>query len=125
MAGGEARRFQFGRDLPGQWWTLFASNKRDALIDEPMSNYPDMAAQQAALRATGKNARAEDGVFSPQIQAAGDGVLERSSGAAIAPGFPGFVTNSDQATINISYTFDAFGAAQSRNSARIHADARC
>jgi NodT family efflux transporter outer membrane factor (OMF) lipoprotein len=31
------------------------------------------------------------------------------SGAAIAPGFPGFITNVFQSTVGVSYTFDSFG----------------
>jgi NodT family efflux transporter outer membrane factor (OMF) lipoprotein len=109
LAGGEAQRFQFGRDLPGQWWTLFGSTKLDALIEEAMASYPDIAAQQAALRAARDTARAQAGVFFPQIQAAGGATREKSSGAAIAPGFPGFITNIYQATVDVSYNFDIFG----------------
>lgn len=109
VAGGEAQRFQFGRELPGEWWTLFGSPKLDALIVEAMANYPDIQAQQAALRAARVNVRAQDGVFFPQIQGTGSGGREKSSGAAIAPGFPGFITNIYQATVNVSYTFDIFG----------------
>ena len=36
VAGGEAQRFQFGRDLSGQWWTLFGCRQLDALIDQAM-----------------------------------------------------------------------------------------
>src|SRR5271170_6248544 len=32
VRGGEAQRFAVGRDLPGQWWTLFGSEELDALI---------------------------------------------------------------------------------------------
>jgi NodT family efflux transporter outer membrane factor (OMF) lipoprotein len=109
VVGGEAQRFQAGQDLPGQWWTLFGSTQLNALIDEAMGHYPDIAAQQAALRAARENVRAEVGVFFPQIQGAGSGSREKSSGAAIAPGFPGFITNIYQATVNVSYTFDIFG----------------
>jgi NodT family efflux transporter outer membrane factor (OMF) lipoprotein len=109
VAGGEAQQFRFGRDLPDQWWTLFGSTRLNALIDEAMENYPDIAAQQAALRGARENVRAEEGVFFPQIQGSGSASREKSSGAAIAPGFPGFITNIFQATVNVSYTFDIFG----------------
>jgi outer membrane protein TolC len=99
VSGGEAQRFQWGHDLPGQWWTLFGSNRLNALIADAMQNYPDIAAQQAALRAARETVRAEEGVFLPQMQGSGGASRERSSGAAIAPGFPGFITNIYQATI--------------------------
>jgi outer membrane protein TolC len=74
VAGGEAQHFQFGHDLSGQWWTLFGSTRLDTLIHEAMENYPDIAAQQAALRAARENVRAQEGVFFPQIQGAGNAV---------------------------------------------------
>jgi outer membrane protein TolC len=46
--GGEVQRFEPGRDLLGEWWTLFGSTKLDALIGQAMANYPDIAARQAA-----------------------------------------------------------------------------
>ena len=109
-AGGEAQRFVFGGDLPGQWWTLFGSSPLDALIREAMTNYPDIAAQQAALRAARENVRAGGGIFLPQIQGSGSATRELVSGASIGPGFSGFITNIFQANVTVSYAFDLFGA---------------
>jgi len=109
VAGGEAQRFQFGLDLSGQWWTLFGSPRLDALIQEAMARYPDIAAQQAALRAAEENTRAEKGVFFPQIQGTGSYQREKVSGASIGPGFPGFITSVYQAAVDVSYAFDVFG----------------
>jgi NodT family efflux transporter outer membrane factor (OMF) lipoprotein len=107
--GGAAQQFQLGRDLPGQWWTLFASSRLSALIAEAMANYPDIAAQQAALLAARENVRAQEGVFYPQLQGTGDAAREKVSGATIGPGFPGFITSVYQANVDVSYTFDLFG----------------
>jgi NodT family efflux transporter outer membrane factor (OMF) lipoprotein len=108
-AGVEVQSLHFGRDLPGQWWTLFGSSKLDALIGEAMANYPDIASQQAALRAAAEDVRAGQGVFFPRVQAAGNATREQVSGASIGPGFPGFIANIYQANANLSYTFDVFG----------------
>jgi len=108
-AGGEVQSFEFGHDLPGEWWTLFASIKLDGLIREAMAKYPDIASQQAALRAARENVRAGKGVFFPQVQAAGSGTREQASGASTGPGFPGFIANVFQANVSVSYTFDVFG----------------
>jgi NodT family efflux transporter outer membrane factor (OMF) lipoprotein len=108
-AGIEAQRFHFGNDLPGQWWTLFGSLKLDALIDEAMANYPDIASQKAALRAAAEDVRAGQGAFFPQVQAAGNATREQVSGASIGPGFAGFIANIYQANVNVSYAFDVFG----------------
>src|SRR5262249_5403674 len=31
--GGEAQHFSFGRDIPGEWWTLFHSRHLNRLIE--------------------------------------------------------------------------------------------
>jgi len=110
VTGGDAQHFEFGRDIPGQWWTLFRSPQLDALVERAMSNYPDIAAQQAALREARDNVRAQQGAFAPQVQAAFNQERAKISGASIAPGFPGYVTNLYQAEFNVSYTLDVFGA---------------
>ena len=97
-------------DLPGQWWTLFGSKQLDALVEAAMASYPDIEAQQAALREARDNVRAQQGLFVPQVQAAFNQERAKISGASIAPGFPGYVTNLYQANVNVSYTFDFFGA---------------
>jgi NodT family efflux transporter outer membrane factor (OMF) lipoprotein len=107
--GGEVQRFQAGRDLPGQWWTLFGSPKLDALIKAAMANYPDIAAQQAALRSARESTRAQAGVFLPQVQGQGTGVREQEPGTQIGPGYSGFITNVYEASLSASYPIDLFG----------------
>jgi len=109
VSGGEAQHLQFGRDLSGEWWTLFGSAGINRLIQEAMNRYPDIAAQQAALRAAGEDVKAQRGVLFPQIDGTAAFQREKVSGASIAPGFPAFITNIYQATVNVSYTFDLFG----------------
>lgn len=74
-----------------------------------MAKYPDIAAQQAALREAQQMLRAEAGNFLPQVQGAVNGSRSEVSGSAIFPGFPNFFSNVFQATVNVSYTFDVFG----------------
>lgn len=107
--GGDPQRFQLGRELAGEWWTLFASPELDALMQDAMAHYPDIAAQQAALRAAWETVRAQEGLFFPQLQGSVYAEREKVSGASIAPGFPGFITSIYQATVNVSYTLDVFG----------------
>jgi outer membrane protein TolC len=98
-----------GADLSGEWWELFGSSELNALIEEAMASYPDVAAQQAALRAARENVRAEKGAFVPLVQGAANYEREQVSGASIGPGYPGFITSVYQATVNVSYTVDIFG----------------
>jgi NodT family efflux transporter outer membrane factor (OMF) lipoprotein len=107
--GGEAQNFQLGRDLPGEWWTLFGSAKLDALIKQAMANYPDIAAQQATLREDREEVRAEEGNFLPQVQGQGTATRSQVPGALYFPGFPNFIENFFTAELGVAYTFDFFG----------------
>ena len=109
VTGGEAQNFRSGGDIAGQWWTAFGSEQLDVLIQTAMQNYPDIAAQQAALRAARANLRAQQGAYFPQFQAVGEAQREKISGASIAPGFPGFISNVFLANVGVSYVFDLFG----------------
>jgi NodT family efflux transporter outer membrane factor (OMF) lipoprotein len=110
VTGGEAQRFAVGGKWPAQWWTLFGSQELDGLIAQALKQYPDIAAQQAALRAARENVRAQEGVFAPQLQGTANQQRAKISGASISPGFPSFITSLYQANVNVSYTFDLFGA---------------
>jgi len=105
IPGGEAQSFLVGQDVPRDWWTLLGSPKLNALMVEAMSNYPDIAAQQAALRAARANAAAQAGVFLPS------GSAEATSSRQKTPGQvgKGLITDVYQANVNVSYTLDLFG----------------
>ncbi len=107
--GGEAQAFQLGHDLTGEWWTLFGSAKLDGLMQQAMVSYPDIAAQQAALREYRENVRAEEGTFLPQVQGYGSASRAQTPGALYFPGFPNFIENFFSATVTVTYTFDFFG----------------
>ncbi len=109
VAGGEAQRLHFGQELPGDWWTLFSSDALNQLITQAMTQYPDIAAQQAALREARENVRAQAGVFFPKATGTALGDRNKTSGGSIAPGFPGFITDIFQANVSVSYSFDFFG----------------
>ena len=42
--GGAAQTFEPGRDIPGDWWTLFGSEELTALVREALSANPDIDA---------------------------------------------------------------------------------
>ena len=49
VAGGGAQRFEPGRDIPGEWWTVFHSKDINGLIDQALQANPNLQAAQAAL----------------------------------------------------------------------------
>ena len=49
VVGGEAQQFVDGRDISGEWWTLFHSKPLNDLIERSLKTNPDIKAAQAAL----------------------------------------------------------------------------
>jgi NodT family efflux transporter outer membrane factor (OMF) lipoprotein len=111
LPGGDAQRFVDGLDIPGQWWTLFQSAELNALIERALANNPTLEAAQAALRQANENVAAERGSYYPSISGQVQSQRQKASGAAFGiPGFPSsYFYNLDTASVNVSYTLDAFG----------------
>ena len=136
VTGGESQRFQFGAQLPAQWWQLFGSPELDALIEQGIQNYPTIKAQRAALLQARQVVRAQQGVFFPQLSGSLNAQRSKSSaaefnadntlaaGGSLSSGISGLPTgvsltapedtpflysSSLTASINVSYTFDLFG----------------
>src|SRR5450631_1761510 len=109
--GGEAQRFVDGMDIPGQWWTLFQSAPLNALIERALANSPTLQAAQAALRQANEIAAAQRGSYYPSVSGALESQRQKASGAAFGvPGFPAsYYYNLQSASVNVSYTLDAFG----------------
>ena len=112
LPGGEAQRFVDGLDIPGQWWTLFKSAQLNALIERALKNSPTLEAAQAALRQANENTRrAARQLLSERLRPRSRAQRQKASGAAFGiPGFPSsYFYNLDTASVNVSYTLDAFG----------------
>jgi NodT family efflux transporter outer membrane factor (OMF) lipoprotein len=137
VSGETAQRFDFGAELPADWWRLFESPELNTLIEQAIKNYPSITAQQAALRQARDNVRAQQGVFFPQVQgqltqarqkqslATAESSLSVAPVASTPPGAGGsgspsaaslaselapfLITNIYTASVNVSYTFDIFG----------------
>ncbi len=112
VPGGAAQRFVLGRDIPGQWWTLFKSPELDALIVQALNNNPDLAAAQAALRAARENVLAGQGAYYPSIGIGANG--QRQQVSPVGSGFngPTNVYNLYNASVSVSYSPDVFGRVQ-------------
>lgn len=67
--GGEAQRFVEGRDIPGEWWTLFHSKPLDDLIERSLKNNHDLKAARAALLVAKENVLAQRGAYYPSAAA--------------------------------------------------------
>jgi NodT family efflux transporter outer membrane factor (OMF) lipoprotein len=110
VAGGDAQRFVEGLDIPGQWWTLFQSPELNALIELALKQNPTLQAAQAALRQAHENVAAERGALLPSLSGTYQAQRNRASLAAFGlPGSGAYLYTLNAASVNVSYTLDAFG----------------
>lgn len=109
-AKGEAQRFDIGRDIPGEWWTLVHSPALDALIRDAMKASPNIAAAEAALRQSRELRLAGEGAFYPTLLG-GFNASRNKTGASVSPATAsgGLYYNQYTAQLSISYVPDVFG----------------
>src|SRR3982074_3355657 len=119
LPGGEAQRFVAGMDIPGAWWTLFQSGELNALIERALANSPTLQAAQAALKQANETAAAERGSYYPSVSGTAQSERHKASGASFGiPGFPSsYYYNLQTASVNVSYTLDAFGGTRRQGKA--------
>jgi NodT family efflux transporter outer membrane factor (OMF) lipoprotein len=110
LPGGEAQRFVDGLDIPGQWWTLFRSAPLNELIEHALAHSPTLEAAQAALRQANENVAAQRGTLYPSVSGTYEAQRNKSSLAAFGlPGSGSYYYTLNSASVNVSYTLDAFG----------------
>ncbi|MEO8922721.1 MAG: efflux transporter outer membrane subunit [Caldimonas sp.] len=109
--GGAAQRLAPGQDIPALWWRLFRSEPLDELIRSALTQSPTLASAQAALRQAQENYEADSGrKLVPSVTGSLGAQRERLSQVA-SGGLPGGALYSlYNASVNVSYTVDAFGA---------------
>ena len=109
VAGGAAQRFVPGREIPGEWWTLFHSAALNQLVAESLKANLDLEAAQASLRQARENAYAAEGAFFPKVDAGAQHEREKISGAAF--GQPGVhsILSLNTASLSVGYAPDVFG----------------
>ncbi|MFL5280611.1 MAG: efflux transporter outer membrane subunit [Rhodopila sp.] len=108
-AVGTAQRLEVGRDIPGEWWTLFRSPQVTALVRQALAASPSLTAAQASLRQALENVRAGQGALFPQIGASVQAQRQQASLAAFGLGSGTATFSLISGSVNVSYTLDAFG----------------
>lgn len=107
---GEAQHFVEGRDIPGDWWTLFHSKPLNDLIERSLKNNPDMKAGQAALLVAKENVLAQRGAYYPSLSAGFSADHSKTSNVvspATANGALYYSLYTPQ--VNVSFVPDVFG----------------
>jgi NodT family efflux transporter outer membrane factor (OMF) lipoprotein len=110
VAGGEAQQLVDGRDIPGEWWTLFHSQPLDDLIERSLKANPGLKAAQAALIVARENMLAQRGAYYPSVTG-GFSAIRAKSSSNISP-----VTNTSALNyslytpqVSVSFVPDVFG----------------
>ena len=112
IAGGAAQRFVAGKDIPGQWWTLFHSEPLDQLIAEALKANPTLEAAQATLRQAQENVAAQEGVFFPQVNGSLSTTREKISGASFGNPRSNSIFTLTTGSVSVGYALDIFGGAR-------------
>ncbi len=108
-AAGEPQTFVPGRDIPGDWWTLFHSSELNGLIDEALKANPDLDAAQAALRQANETLYAQQATLFPSLTANAQGQQAKTNGANFGTVTQPFVYGVTTASLNVAYAPDIFG----------------
>ncbi len=110
VTGGDAQRFVDGRDIPGDWWTLFQSRPLNDLIERSLKANPNLKAAQAALLVARENVLAQRGAYYPSVAASFSANRSKTS-ADISPTTASGALNFSLYTpqVAVSYVPDVFG----------------
>jgi NodT family efflux transporter outer membrane factor (OMF) lipoprotein len=111
VASGEAQHFAKGRDIAGDWWTLFHSKSLNELIEISLTNNPDLKAAQAALTVARENVLAQRGVYYPSVAASFSASRHRDPPGSLAPvpSSNAYLYNLFTPQVSVSYSPDVFG----------------
>jgi NodT family efflux transporter outer membrane factor (OMF) lipoprotein len=110
VTGGEAQKFVEGRDLPGDWWTLFHSKPLNDLIERALKNNPDLKSAQAALLVARENTLAQRGAYYPSVSGSFAATRAKTSEEiSPVPSFTTFQYSLFTPEVSVSFVPDVFG----------------
>ena len=108
---GAAQSLALGKDIQGQWWTLFRSPPLTKLIEQAMKRNPDLQAALSALTEAQENASVQQSSLFPALDATFSQKRQKFSGAQFgSPSSQIPAYNLSTASVQVAYTLDAFGA---------------
>jgi len=108
---GAAQSLALGKDIQGQWWTLFRSPPLTKLIEQAMKRNPDLQSALSALTEAQENASVQQSSLFPALDATFSTKRQKISGAQFGnPSFQAPAYNLSTASVQVAYTLDVFGA---------------
>jgi NodT family efflux transporter outer membrane factor (OMF) lipoprotein len=111
---GQAQHFVNGRDIPGDWWTLYHSPGLNAVVRRALEGNPNLQSAIAAVRVAKELVYAEQGKFFPQAQTnfnptrnlTASGIAPvLNSGVPFSPNYFDLYT----AQVTVAYSLDIWG----------------
>lgn len=120
-ASGKAQHFAEGEKIPAEWWKVFHSPELNALIVAGIAHSPNLAAAKATLDEAQEALKAQIGTsLFPQVTAQLGGERQlfntssfgTSSDSNLVGSSGSNIFNLYNASVNVSYTLDVFGAAR-------------
>ncbi|MGA2721217.1 MAG: efflux transporter outer membrane subunit [Bryobacteraceae bacterium] len=110
VSGGETQSFFEGRDIPGDWWTVFHSKPLDDLIERSLKANPDLKSAQEALLVARENTLAQRGYYYPSVSAGFSASRARTSSEVSPFTASGNLTYSlFTPQVSVSFVPDVFG----------------
>lgn len=110
-SGAVAQSVRIGRDIPGDWWTLFHSPAINDLVQQALHNNPDIDAAQATLRQARELALAERGSGLPALIASlGSSRQQEPQSYQVGSRTPALLYNDQSARLDLSYVPDFWGS---------------
>jgi len=110
VMGGEAQRFQFGQDIPAEWWSLFHSEDLNEVIRQALARNPTLDSARAALRRAQENLNAQAGATHyPKVDANLSAGRRKFSPSVFGQSGPGSVFNLYNASVSVFYSLDISG----------------
>jgi NodT family efflux transporter outer membrane factor (OMF) lipoprotein len=109
-SGPDGQRFAYGAPVAAKWWTLFGSERLDALEDEALKANPDLASARAALRQAHEAYMVQRAAQFPSVDLAASASQVGNSQTIASP----LASNAENyslydAQLNIAYVVDVFG----------------
>jgi NodT family efflux transporter outer membrane factor (OMF) lipoprotein len=109
---GAAQVFAQHKTLPADWWKLFNSAPLNALMEQALANNPDLQAAKASLTQAQESLLSGRGALLPSLGANFSPSRQRTSPASFGQTGAGSVFNLYNASVDVSYAVDVFGATQ-------------
>lgn len=107
VPGGAVQKLQAGQAVQEKWWTAFGNAELDKRVEEALAHSPTLEAARASLKQSQEALRASKGAWFPAVDAAAGVSRVKESAASGGTGTPFTLYN---ASVNVSYTIDLFGA---------------